>query len=224
MAMPLLVFYEVVIVLANTGRVLQMRVGADVWMKNLLAMLGGVGMHVLAAVVLVGAAIFYVDRRRRIPIRARYMGWVIGESAVYAVVLALFVSATVGWLFAAIAPVAAATILDQGLWTRLALSVGAGLYEELFFRVLLVGGMFLLFRRLMPRHDHAYVLAALIGALIFSAVHYTGPFGDVFTLPSFVFRFLFGLLLNVVFLVRGFGVAAWTHALYDVMVVTRLLG
>ncbi|HEX7069526.1 MAG TPA: CPBP family glutamic-type intramembrane protease, partial [Rhodothermales bacterium] len=62
---------------------------------------------------------------------------------------------------------------------------------------------------------------SLIGAIIFSAVHYTGPLGDPFTLSSFTFRFLFGLALNVLFLWRGFGVAAWTHALYDVFVVTR---
>ena len=63
-----------------------------------------------------------------------------------------------------------------------------------------------------------------MGALLFSAVHYIGALGDAFTLPSFMFRFLFGLALNVVFLVRGFGIAAWTHALYDVMIVTGLLG
>ena len=51
-------------------------------------------------------------------------------------------------------------------------------------------------------------------------MHYIGTLGDAFTLSSFTFRFLFGLALNVVFLVRGFGVAAWTHALYDVMIVT----
>jgi len=30
--------------------------------------------------------------------------------------------------------------------------------------------------------------------------------------------------LNGIFLVRGFGIAAWTHALYDVLVVTQMLG
>ena len=68
------------------------------------------------------------------------------------------------------------------------------------------------------------LLSTIVGAVVFSAVHYVGALGDVFTWPSFTFRFLFGLALNALFLVRGFGVAAWTHALYDVMVVTHLLG
>ena len=32
----------------------------------------------------------------------------------------------------------------------------------------------------------------------------------------------FGLALNVLYLLRGFGIAAWTHALYDVMVLVFL--
>jgi membrane protease YdiL (CAAX protease family) len=75
----------------------------------------------------------------------------------------------------------------------------------------------------VKRRNAAYAVAAVVGALLFSAVHYIGAFGDPFTLPSFTFRFLFGLALNGLYLVRGFGIAAWTHALYDVMVVSRLL-
>jgi hypothetical protein len=59
-------------------------------------------------------------------------------------------------------------------------------------------------------------VAALLAALLFSAFHYVGPYGDPWTLSSFVFRFLAGLLFSVLFLLRGFGIAAWTHALYDI--------
>lgn len=60
--------------------------------------------------------------------------------------------------------------------------------------------------------------AAFFGALIFSWVHYTGAYGDDFQLGSFTFRFVMGLVLNGIFLWRGFGIAAMTHALYDVVV------
>jgi hypothetical protein len=50
----------------------------------------------------------------------------------------------------------------------------------------------------------ASVFAVVIGALIFAAFHYIGPFADPFDLHSFTFRVL-----------RSFGVTAWTHALYD---------
>ncbi len=89
------------------------------------------------------------------------------------------------------------------------------------FRVLLVGGLFWLIHRAVGTERRtAYAVAAVGGAVVFSAVHHVGPLGDPFTLPVFTFRFLFGLALNGVFLLRGFALAAWTHALYDVLVVT----
>ena len=223
MGLPLLVLYEGLILLVNRGQAMPVRISAEVWMKQLLALLGATGGHVLAVVVLlIGIGIFVYERRKNVPIRPRYVGWMIGESAVYAVLLAFVVSQAVGMIFAA-AP-AGAQMAESGFLTRLALSIGAGLYEELVFRVLLVGGLYLLLSHFLRERTPAYIVAAVIGALLFSAVHYVGALGDPFTLPSFTFRFLFGLALNAVFLVRGFGVAAWTHALYDVMIVTGLLG
>ena len=81
-----------------------------------------------------------------------------------------------------------------------------------------------LVRRIAPGRRIAYAIAAIVGAIIFSWVHYLGPYGDVFTIGSFLFRFFFGLVLNFIFLLRGFGIAAWTHALYDVMLVVGFLG
>lgn len=229
-SLPLLFLYEGLILFANGGRTAQVRVGAEVWMKQLLALVGGTGMLVLSGVVLLsGVGIFLYERKKSIPIRPRYFGWIIGESAVYAVAVAVVVSSAVGIIFA-IFPVAETLLLRSGgvaaqsIQTKIALSIGAGLYEELLFRVILVGGLFALMRRMFARESAAYFVAAVAGALLFSAVHYVGALGDVFTLPSFTFRFLFGLVLNGLFLARGFAVAAWTHALYDIMVVTDFLG
>ncbi|MFB6272518.1 MAG: type II CAAX prenyl endopeptidase Rce1 family protein [Salinibacter sp.] len=218
-ALPLFALYETMIVLVNLDAVRTVRVEAGVWIKDLLAMTGASGGLVLALLVVGGGtAAYLLDRHRDIPLRHRYFVGLVGESAVYAVGVALVVSSAVGALFAAVPPPGGA------VWTQLALSIGAGLYEELVFRVLFVGGLALLFRTLLDAPTQAYLLAALLGAVLFSGAHYVGPLGDPFALPSFTFRFLFGLALNALFLARGFGVAAWTHALYDVMVVTGLLG
>jgi membrane protease YdiL (CAAX protease family) len=218
-ALPLFVLYEAMIVAVNTGTQAPVRVGADVWIKDLLSTTGARGGLLLVLIaVLAGLAAFLLDRTKNIPLRGRYFAGILGESAVYAVVVAILVSNLVAAIFAVAPPP------EGGLWTQLALSIGAGLYEELLFRVLLVGGLALLFRPFFRNPNAAYLLAALLGAALFSLVHYAGPLGDPFELPSFTFRFAFGLALNVLFLWRGFGVAAWTHALYDVMVVTGLFG
>lgn len=228
-ALPLFVLYEVGVLLANRGPG-EIRVGADVWLKTLLALLGGTGWMALGAAVLaVGVVVFWRDRERRPPIVPRYFGLLVAESLVYAVVLALVVGGAVGALFGAwpvaLPDLALAQLAELGLGLQLALSIGAGLYEELVFRVVLVGGLFWLAHRLGgAERRRAYVVAAVVGAAVFSAVHHVGPFGDPFTVSVFTFRFLFGLALNAVFLLRGFALAAWTHALYDVLVVTGAFG
>lgn len=229
-ALPLLILYEVSIFLVNQDSLSQIRVGADVWVKRLVASLGGTGMVALGIVVLfIGLGIFFYERKKDIAIRPSYFGWMLFESTIYAIFCAMLVSGLVGALFYNIGVVEMIALAQDGLasqdiWTKLSLSLGAGLYEELVFRVILVGGLFVILRQVSDNTIAAYVLAAIVGAAIFSGVHYTGSLGDTFTVPSFTFRFLFGLALNVIFLLRGFGVAAWTHAIYDVLVVTDLLG
>jgi membrane protease YdiL (CAAX protease family) len=228
-ALPLFALYEVGVLLANRGPG-EIRVGADVWLKTILAVFGATGWAALGGVVAaIGAAVWWAERGRRPPLVARYFGYLLAESLLYAVVLAALVGGVVGALFGvwptvwdgALPDLALAQMAQLGLGLQLALSIGAGLYEELVFRVLLVGGLFWLVGRVGGvERKTAYVAAAVVGAVVFSAVHHVGPLGDPFTLPVFTFRFLFGLALNAVFLLRGFALAAWTHALYDVLVVT----
>lgn len=103
--------------------------------------------------------------------------------------------------------------------TALVASIGAGLHEELVFRLLLMGGLHAAltrFAKLPPLV--AAILAVLASSALFSAVHYLGPAGDPFTMASFLYRLFAGVLLAIIFHVRGFAVAAYTHAIYDVLV------
>jgi membrane protease YdiL (CAAX protease family) len=100
----------------------------------------------------------------------------------------------------------------------LVLYCGAGIYEELVFRGLLLGGLLLLFTKgLHIDRVPAAVCAALLAALTFAFFHYIGPEGDPFTLAGFVYRTLGGLYFSALFTVRGFGVAAACHAYYDIL-------
>ena len=219
-ALPLWAAYEGLILLANSQRLGEIRVSADIWIKRVLSSFGDLGLAGLGVVVLlIGIAVFIAERKKNVPLKPKYLFLMPLESALYAVFLGWVASTTVGALFNLVPP----QVADFDAPTQLALSLGAGLYEELVFRVLLVGGLYLVFTKITDR-TVAYTCAALIGAAIFSAVHYIGVFGDPFTLSSFIFRFIFGLLLNVVFLLRGFGIVAWTHAIYDVLLVIGFLG
>ena len=156
--------------------------------------------------------------KQEIPIRPRYFLFMLGESSAYGIVIGMLVASFVSHLFSIIWPPMLQIAGRLGTGQELMLSLGAGIYEELVFRLILVSLLVAVLRLFIAQGRLRYMTAAVIGALIFSAVHYIGSLGDVFTLQSFTFRFLMGLALNGIYLWRGFGIAAMTHALFDVFV------
>lgn len=99
------------------------------------------------------------------------------------------------------------------------MSMGAGFYEEIAFRVLLFGSGAWIIKQIMD-DDGSRILLKLVWAAvtgtIFSAWHYVGPYGDTFETRTFVYRAVCGFVLALVYAIRGFAPAVWTHALYDV--------
>jgi membrane protease YdiL (CAAX protease family) len=106
----------------------------------------------------------------------------------------------------------------RGGLADLVLYCGAGIYEELLFRGFLLGVLLAGFRRLFANQKIAIVTATLLGALLFSTFHYIGPAADVFTLGGFIQRMLAGLYFSALFVWRGFGITAASHAIYDIFV------
>lgn len=218
-SVPLLIAYEVLILVSQPPDQ-AVRISIDIWFKSIFHSLG---VNAISATLIVAAiigAIILIVKRTELPhLKSKYFLSMILESVVYAVLVTFVI---VGFL---------ETILTMKVYNDIetlnkvqlfALSLGAGLYEELFFRVILVGGLAWLLMNLFSKKGAAYTLAAVLAALLFSGVHYIGEYGDFFTLGSFLFRFLFGLALNVIYVTRGFGIAAWTHAIYDVLVFSQM--
>jgi hypothetical protein len=110
-----------------------------------------------------------------------------------------------------------------GFMTAVVLSLGAGLYEEIAFRVGLYGLGRKVLLAMMPEALPGQRLLASLGwatlsAAVFSGWHYVGQFGDPFELRSFVFRWVCGLVFTLIYVFRGFAPVVWTHALYDIWV------
>jgi hypothetical protein len=149
------------------------------------------------------------------------------EGAAYAIAMGAATSWVVGKVFAGSAP------HGEGSAAGLIMSLGAGFYEELAFRVLFFGLGAKVLVWLFTRERVGLVggapplrllsLAIMVGwavvcAAVFSSLHYVGPLGDSFALRSFVARAVLGLMLTLVYSLRGFAAAVWTHALYDIWV------
>jgi membrane protease YdiL (CAAX protease family) len=105
-----------------------------------------------------------------------------------------------------------------GVFARVIGFCGAGLYEEVLFRLLLLPAVLWTLERLGFSTLTACFWSLILTSLLFSAAHYVGPLGDTFELYSFTFRALAGCFFGTLFLLRGFGIAAGTHACYDLII------
>src|SRR5881397_3631752 len=220
LALPLLVFYQVLALLLAHGE-RSIRNGEDVILQALFTAAAGAWGPPLFMVCLIGAGLWLVTRDMRAHgsrLRGGVFVAMLGESIalIFGFVVGSVTSGVLGMLQTLALPGGAGHEMDW--WTRLMLSLGAGIYEELLFRVLLVGALAAAARGLLGwRPLTAGIAATLAGAAIFSAFHYIGPYGDRWQLYSFAFRMVAGLFFSALYLVRGFGITAWTHALYDVL-------
>lgn len=103
----------------------------------------------------------------------------------------------------------------------LVISAGAGLHEELIFRVIGVSGLAWLFAGLTGE-QRAWIIALVVSSFAFSLAHHIGPAGEAFTFAAFVYRLLAGVFFALVYQIRGFAVAVYTHFLYDVYVLSSM--
>jgi len=218
--LPLLLLYELLIQISQPEAEYLIRISVDAWFKAIFSVLGFNALSItLLIAALAGVYILWRDRYRLKSIRKHYFLLMLAEALLYAIILAILISGIVQSLLMFSAQ---NTLEELPKLQLLALSLGAGLYEELFFRVILVSLLVWIFSKILAKKWMAYATAVIVAALCFSYVHYVGEFGDPFTIGSFLFRFLFGLALNLIYVIRGFGMAAWTHAIYDILVIMTI--
>jgi len=208
-ALPLVLAYEGGVLAMGRG---SPRNGADVWLRQILDAVGFGQYFLLPTLTVVGLLAWH---------HVEHVAWKFRPGVLVAMALecVFWAAALIGIarLQDRLWPLAAG-LADEGLIARLVAFCGAGLYEEVLFRLLLLPALVWVFERLGFSSLPAACWGLVTSSLLFSAAHYVGPLGDTFAIYSFTFRFLAGMFFAVLFLVRGFGIAAGTHAVYDILV------
>lgn len=99
------------------------------------------------------------------------------------------------------------------------MSAGAAVHEELLFRAALMPALALGAERwlAMPR-PVAWIVAIGASSLAFAGAHHLA--GEPWDTFAFSYRTLAGVVFGALFVSRGFGAAAWTHATYDFFVLS----
>ena len=215
--LPLFFLYEVNILFLSWDDILVVRNGADFLMRNILESFDIYGLYGLGLVFFLGLLvtyIFFIKEDQQQEVNVNFLFIMLAESMLWSVVLYFLLFKFMVLLMNPVGK----TILQQ-----VTLAIGAGIYEEFLFRVLLIAGLSgILGFVFMWDKTFKNIIAVVLSAGIFSAFHFMGEYGDFFSMELFLIRFFAGLILGVLYMYRGFGITAYTHSIYDLIVLIRM--
>ena len=215
--LPLFFLYEVNILFLSWDDILVVRNGADFLMRNILESFDIYGLYGLGLVFFLGLLvtyIFFIKEEQQQEVNVNFLFIMLAESMLWSVVLYFLLFKFMVLLMNPVGK----TILQQ-----VTLAIGAGIYEEFLFRVLLIAGLSgILGFVFMWDKTFKNIIAVVLSGGIFSAFHFMGEYGDFFSMELFLIRFFAGLILGVLYMYRGFGITAYTHSIYDLIVLIRM--
>lgn len=209
--LPLLAAYEVGVLTSGTD----LRNAAESMFKDAFLALPGwtIWLHHL---VLVSVTVLAIDLvRRDVPVLRLYPLFLLE-----AVTLALVFGPAVSWLVDAVGlrPVQGSTTAQQML-----LSLGAGIYEEIVFRFILLAGLFtLLVRACHLGSGVAFMVALVFSSGLFALYHHLGAGAEPLALAPLAFRMIAGAFLGSLMALRGLALCVYLHAFYDILCDVRL--
>ncbi len=220
--LPLLATYEVGVSLLSAGGG-SARNGADHWMRTGLR-LAGFEHPLLLPFIVVGLLTgWHIVGQFRWKASAATLFGMLAESVLFGVCLVVLGQLQDLAFRPHPVPVAqgthAAVLLSHpDSLPRVISYVGAGVYEEVLFRLCLIPVVYALLRAILIPRKLSMVLTVVATSLLFAGAHYVGPAADQFTMFSFVFRTTAGLFVAGLFMLRGFGITVGSHAAYDLLV------
>ena len=215
--LPLFFLYEVNILFLSWDDILVVRNGADFLMRNILESFDIYGLYGLGLVFFLGLLvtyIFFIKEDQQQEVNVNFLFIMLAESMLWSVFLYFLLFKFMVLLMNPVGK----TILQQ-----VTLAIGAGIYEEFLFRVLLIAGLSgILGFVFMWDKTFKNIISVVLSGGIFSAFHFMGEYGDFFSMELFLIRFFAGLILGVLYMYRGFGITAYTHSIYDLIVLIRM--
>lgn len=231
---PLLAFYELGVMLAEREAD---RNGADILLRNLLDQFGVEYALVLpVAICLVLLAWHHVSGQSW-SFRLPTLFGMAFECVVLGIILLLIAQLQKGLMGSTLAAAESTAMISASSASANESSfaaefheavsyLGAGIYEELLFRLLILSLLVWIATQLVKEKWQAITLGVVASSLLFVAAHYQplNPAGyaialeDVTCWYGMTFRFAAGVFFAFLFLRRGFGVAVGAHAAYDLLI------
>ncbi len=222
--LPLLIIYEAGILWYGGSDPALIRNGADYWMRGFLIDAGFEYTYLLPLLISVGLLIWHQCGKYPWRVSTITLMGMSAESLLFAFCLVVL-GRMQDLIFQSWIPspslfieIPASSLGGASAIARMVSFVGAGVYEEVLFRLCLLPACFAIFRVFTMPAKWAAVLAVFCTSLMFAIAHYVGPSADGFSFFSFSFRLLAGLFFSALFVLRGIGITVGCHAAYDLLV------
>ena len=209
--LPMIVLYEIgtYYFASDWARHTETRVLAFNLLRQFLAMFGATGRYLPCFAVCFILLSWHIARRDRWQLQVGTNFLMCIESALLALPI-LAIGSIVGHYLPLYAP-------GHSLKGGLVLALGAGIYEELVFRLIAFTLLnILLVDMLKIEKKWAYLLIVVGSSILFALYHYWSPQSAPFRWSDCIFRTICGGYFGVLFMSRGFGITAGTHAVYDI--------
>jgi len=246
---PLVIAYEIGAVLYLTGSNAQQTttIAARKVLQMFFANFGVAGVvasgAVLAAVLLV-LLLMHIMSKQSWKIRWMVLAGMVLEAALWALPLVVFgavfkraaaiVTRGVAEGHVTVNTLAAAALQGRGgtedlkdlpLMAKATIAVGAGIYEELLFRLIGIAALHFVVRDVLQgKETVAKVIAVLGTAVAFAAYHPIPPLNGGVNWPLLAFFTVAGVYFGVIYVNRGLGIVVATHAIYDLIALDVLSG
>tara|TARA_B100000965_G_scaffold403277_1_gene431009 strand:- start:4385 stop:5089 length:705 start_codon:yes stop_codon:yes gene_type:complete len=214
--LPMFLLYELGIFLMRGTEFSYVKNGADVLIEDMISTLGFDIFYISSSIFLLAFFIIaYLQKKNydSFEIYKSYILIILLESLFYAFLLFLFLGNVSLYLM---------DVSVENIQFNIILSLGAGIYEELIFRVfsIFIFYQLIVFIFKSMTHFSAQFFALLLSSILFSLFHFMGA--ESFSQEAFTIRFIAGILLGILYINRGFGITAITHSFYDIFVIFQL--
>lgn len=219
---PLIVFYEVgTIIWAIDPQTRAPRVVTSrILLHQFFEWFGVTGYYLPGLVVVVVLLAWHIVKRDPWRLEPRTYPLMLAESIALALPLIVLLQLINRQFIPAASLPAGGDVKSYPLILQFLFGAGAAIYEELLFRLIGIALLHLIFvdaLRLPDRVGTGITIA--LTSVIFALHHFINPQDNPFNWIKLLLLTLAGGYFAVIYILRGFGVVAGTHAIYDMVVV-----
>ncbi len=211
LTLPVLAIYEFGNLILFRDSFFELRNSGEILLRSFFDTIHLTNPYLISA-ILVGAFIVVMVRGYRIEkrpgIHANYYIYMLLESIFWGALL--FTSMQ---LFTRL-PLQILRLEDK--LANMNLALGAGIFEELIFRLVLIGALMVILEQgLNIVGKWSVVIAIILAAIVFAGFHL---FMESYQFPIFAQRILGGILLGTLYYFRGYGISVYTHIIYNFLI------